>query len=300
MKNVIIALFLVTAIASCKDKEMEQELQILREKNQQLVTETDEQDSLMATYMEDLNQISLNLSEIRSREQNIDLTNTDNAWDDKDATSKINEDLQVISDLMEQNRQKMAELDQKLKNSGYANSRLRKSLEKLKTEYEKQLMEKDSSIAVLTARLEDMNIQVDELNQRVESLVAYNAEKDSLIGEKDQMISQQTENMNTAWYATGSSKDLVKKNIVVKTGGFLGIGRTSELNDNLNNSAFNRIDITEVREIPLSGKKAELITAHPAGSYKLEGGDDTDSTSLVILDPDQFWNTTKYLVVRVN
>ena len=60
---------------------------------------------------------------------------------------------------------------------------------------------------------------------------------------------------------------------------------------------FTKVDITEMKELPLSAKKAKIITTHPAGSYKLEGENKVDK--LVILNPDEFWSVSKYLVIVV-
>ncbi|MDW7690582.1 hypothetical protein R9C00_22515 [Flammeovirgaceae bacterium SG7u.111] len=301
MKKVSIIFLAVITLASCKDKELVQEVELLRSKNQQLVSEISEQDSVFVSAMEEFNQISLNLMEIREREQNIELGNGDRANMDVDARQRISEDIQVINSLMEQNREKIAELDEKLKGSWYQNSKLKKSIAALKEDYEVQLSSRDSSIAMLKTELESMDFTIQDLNGKLEEMALANALQDSMLTEKATMIAEQTTELNTAYYATGSSKELIKNNVVVKDGGFLGIGKSAQINSDASVQAFNKINITETRSIPISGKKAELITAHPNGSYKIEAEDGGKAlSSLVILDPEKFWETSKYLVVKVD
>jgi hypothetical protein len=48
-------------------------------------------------------------------------------------------------------------------------------------------------------------------------------------------------------------------------------------------------------------KKVRVITNHPQDSYKIEESENGELlASLVITNPDRFWNTSKFLVVRVN
>ena len=90
------------------------------------------------------------------------------------------------------------------------------------------------------------------------------------------------------------------ENVVAKEGGFLGIGKTETLKSGFNKSVFNKIDITEVKSFPINGKKVELVTNHPQDSYTFEKVDEKQIESLVILDPEKFWNSSKYLVVMVD
>lgn len=40
------------------------------------------------------------------------------------------------------------------------------------------------------------------------------------------IIEQQTNEMNTAWYVVGTSKELEDQGVVTHTGGLIGIGKT--------------------------------------------------------------------------
>jgi hypothetical protein len=63
-------------------------------------------------------------------------------------------------------------------------------------------------------------------------------------------------------------------------------------------SYFTSIDIRQVTQINLNSKGVDILTSHPAGSYQLIR-DDAGFYTLQISDYQQFWSTSKYLVVQV-
>ena len=114
--------------------------------------------------------------------------------------------------------------------------------------------------------------------------------------EEQQVVAMKTEQLNTAYYAIGSKKDLTKKGLITKEGGFIGLGRESDLSTTLDPNSFTKIDITSTTEIPIHGERVKLISTHPEGSYKLvEGSASIDK--IMILDPLKFWSISKYLVI---
>jgi ABC-type Zn uptake system ZnuABC Zn-binding protein ZnuA len=70
------------------------------------------------------------------------------------------------------------------------------------------------------------------------------------------------------------------------------------LQSNFNKEYFTKIDIRVDKEIKLYSRDAEIMTAHPASSYTLQR-DANKQYVLRITNPDQFWSTSKYLVVLV-
>ena len=63
-------------------------------------------------------------------------------------------------------------------------------------------------------------------------------------------------------------------------------------------SYFTEIDIRRVSQINLNSKSADILTNHPASSYRLER-DQNKIYTLYITNAQQFWSTSKYLVVQV-
>jgi galactitol-specific phosphotransferase system IIB component len=98
----------------------------------------------------------------------------------------------------------------------------------------------------------------------------------------------------------GTYKQLKTKNVVEKEGGIAGLGSSEKLKSDFNQEYFTKVDITKVQNIPLHTKKAELITAHPIGSYEFEKNDKKVITNLIITDPEKFWEASKYLIVMTD
>jgi len=162
---------------------------------------------------------------------------------------------------------------------------LRKTLENLTA----QLEEKESELAVLRQELEAKDIhiaeldeQVSQLNEDVVMLKDENAQKTETIGSQDKEL-------HTAWYVFGTKRELKEQNIL-KSG--------EVLQGNFNKNYFTKIDIRVDKEIKLMSRDARILTNHPAGTYTLER-DANKQYVLRITNPQQFWSTSKYLVVQV-
>ena len=200
--------------------------------------------------------------------------------------------------MISENKKTIEDLNQQLKSTKGRNVELNRMLVRLKDQLNTQIEEKDQQIALLKDDLQKMNFTVEELNSDLDTLRQVNSELALSNEEKEQMIEEQVSQINTAYIALGTDKELQETNIITKEGGFLGIGRTEKLSGNLDESSFTKIDIRETKTIPVEGKKIELVTPHPADSYKINGEDKIES--IEITQPDKFWNNSKYLVVRVD
>lgn len=286
MKRIIIALLIVPLFISCNQKELKQ----LREQNQQLTVMAQEKDSSINQFIGSLNEIEENLELIKQKE-NIIAVNSENP--NQSQKQKIASDLISIFNLLDQNKLKIEELDKKLNNSWYQNSKLRKLTDRLKTELET----KEGEINVLNDKVAKLNIEVDNLNGQVGELngtvLALNTENEN----KAKVIENTTNELNTAFYVFGTSKELQEKNVITKDGGFIGIGKTAVLNKDFNTKEFEKIDITKITTIPVIGKKISFVTNHPSSSYKVEGAETVEG--ITILDPVEFWKSSKYLVIAV-
>ena len=292
MKRIALIVPLAAVAFSCSQLDLEDKLVALQQENEQLLETSTQKDEALAEFVESFTSIEQNLAEIRERELNIDLSNGD-ASVSEDVHQRVANDIKVINDLMIENKKTVEELNAKISKVSRKNSSLRKALESAKQELVAQIEERDIQIANLKDDLTTMDFTVKELNGQVDTLTLANTNQ-------EQIIVDQTTQLHTAYYTTGSSKQLLEENILAKDGGFLGIGKSEKLREDFSADNFNRIDITTTTTIPISGTKAELVTNHPSDSYILEGDTGDDLERLVIIDPDRFWNSSKYLVVVTN
>lgn len=250
-----------------------------------------QKDASILEFMSGMNEIQANLDSIKELEKIVSVQTSSGSEMKPDAKKRIIAEISAINSLLQKNKDLTKSLQGKLRNSNIKIA----EFEKMVANLNKQMAEKDITLADLSRQLESMHIDVAELNQRIETITA---ESELTITEKNKAIDEQTILMNTAYYAFGTKKELVDKNVIEKEGGVLGIGRTIKLKKNFNRDYFMKIDIRDFKELPLNVKKAEVITVHPAGSYHLTGAKKVES--LVIDQAEDFWKASKYLVIVVD
>lgn len=254
--------------------------------NASIVDELKAKDSLLSTkeaamteFVQSFNEIQQNLNEIKEKEKII--STSSNSELKKSEKDQVISDIQTIYDLLNKNKQKVASLSKKLKASNLKVN----DLELAVTNLTNQLLEKETEIASLQNQLEKLSVDFSNLSMK------YTQEKTA--------SDQKTEKLNTAFYVVGSTKDLKKNGVVTKEGGFIGLGKVAELNTTLDPNYFTRVDITQVKDIPIGGKQVKLVTPHPADSYKMVEGA-TSTIKLTITDPEKFWSISKFLIISTD
>ena len=306
-KQIIILLITLATLSltSCNKGKVDE----LTKKTQELARINQLQDSLLNDFMMYFNDFEDNLSLIKEREQIISMS-TDDAEFEVDRKQKVLDDIQMINSLLDENKAIIDSLSDRLALSNGRAGELKRSVNRLT----KRLAYKTEEIANLKTELETMNFTVASLNVRIDTLtyVSKNlrqqttrqaqkiVNQDSTITQQTEHIAAQTEKINTAFVITGTAKELREQNILSKEGGLAGIGATKKLKSDFDPASFERIDITQTNMIPISSRKAEILTAHPSDSYVLNSDTKKSIDNLQITDPDKFWSTSKYLVVVVN
>ena len=293
-QRVILMLVAGTLLFSCNQAKLDQ----LEKENKELTEQNQMQDSLMNDFISTFNEFEENLAVIKEKEQMIEMSAEDPELR-KSSKDQIVSDIQMINDLLDRNRTLIDDLTAKVEKSERNNRRYLASISRLK----KQLEERDTEVSTLKDELATMSFTVESLNGRVDTLnqvtrtlteetnlqTARIAEQETQIGEQLDQIENQTTALNTAFFVMGSSKELKDKAVM----------SSKKLNNNFDEGAFTKIDITEVQTIPLNTKKAKLLTSHPSDSYVLNE-EGKEIASLEITNPERFWKTSKYLVVVTN
>ena len=164
-------------------------------------------------------------------------------------------------------------------------SELAKTIESLTA----QLEEKGQQLQQLQAELDSKDIHISQLDETINNLNTNVSNLQEESTQKTEVINTQDKQLNTAWYVFGTKSELKEQNILVK-------GKV--LQGNFNKNYFTKIDIRQDKEIKLYSKSAELLTAHPGGSYTLTR-DANGQYVLRITNPQIFWSTSKYLVIQV-
>ena len=285
----IIAALGMLMFTQCQQGPSRQELLTSNDSLQRVVVQ---KDSAIYAIMGTFSSIEDNLQAIKDKENIIALTATGNETR-QTREERINEDIQLIYNMLQQNREQVNNLQAKLKKANVKNSELQQMIASL----ESRIQEKDAEILRLTEELQASNLKIEGLSALAGSL---QHRLDSLRNEddlKNATIEGQDEALNTAYYIIGSEKELKELGVLDKKGQF-AVGSKKARKD-FDNSVFTRIDIREQTSFDLNGaKKAKVVTAHPLDSYTIYGQKPVDS--LVVNNYYKFWNSSKYLVIVVN
>jgi len=284
---IILGMVLLFSTLACNQKEKRQ-IDLLTKENEELRNEARSKDSTINQFFLLLNEIEQNLTEVKQKQQVI----SKNAIQDRelknDVREQIDQDIQTINELMDKNRKTIGYLNRKLKESNLKVA----EFERMLSQTMQQLDEKDAEITALKETLTTLNFSIEKLNAKVDTLTEDNIALTV-------KVNKQTEAINTAWYAFGNKKELLEHGVIDKTGGFLGIGKTTKMKDNFDHSYFTKVDISQTQNIDLFVKKAKVITTHPSDSYQLIVDDKGRIEKLEITNPEKFWSASKYLVIEV-
>ena len=289
MKNLIVLIFGLVFFASCHNykKDAEQLVQV----RDSLKMEAAIKDSAIVDFLSDFNEIQANLDSIKKMEKLVTVQ-AETRELNNGQKDRILEDITLLNDLLQKNKALTASLQKKLNSSNYKIGQLEGTITELQqmlNNLEKQVQEKDTEIMALNDKVGKLNSNINVLNQKIDEIEAASTEKSNV-------IESQVNLMNTAYFAFGSSKELKENGVIEKSGGFIGIGRTSVIPKNFNRDYFTKLDIRAFDFLPLMVKKAKVISVHPADSYHISGVKTADT--LFIDNKEQFWKASKYLVVE--
>lgn len=291
MKNYFFIAAISLLVTACNQGEIDKSKAELSKSNRKidsLMVISKDRESSINDFISSFNDVERNLDSVAAKQHIISLSTDKRSELKLDQKARINSEIVAINNLMDTNRKRIANLNQKLKGSAHKNAELEKTIVFLN----EQLVQKESELVQLNKQLSSLNIQVAQLQTSVETLVGENAAKAQNIAEK-------TIELHTAYYVIGKSKELQVSKIIDRKGGVLGMGKTSLLNSNPDKSKFTKIDYTLVDKIEINSDGVKIVTAHPADSYTLEkdGKDKGLVKNLVITNPDKFWSASKYLVI---
>src|SRR5690554_1185818 len=221
-------LFLFTLLfifAACKDDQndttktgegaSEVELIELRNKVAQLELESNRKDSVLNEAFSFFNEVQSNLAKINVKEEEIRVR-SDNPEISQDDQDWILQEIQNINFLRKQNAQSLKNLKKKLTEKDLKITELENMTDRLVM----QIRAKDEQIASLQRTLADLDMEYSELFDEYQGQV--------------EMTLDVLKELNTVYYAYGTLEELTANNVLVREGGFIGIGRKTNIAENLN------------------------------------------------------------------
>ena len=192
---------------------------------------------------------------------------------------------------IENDKQRIADLERRLSQSG---SQLR-GVQDLLNKLRGSVADKEKIVADLQNRLGILNETLE--TERIESRQEI-ARRDQTISTKQSVIEEKDKDINTMYYVVGTRKELIDRKIVDRRGGLLGIGRVTTMTDQINLKEFTKFNLLESTEItfPATRKGYSILSSQNAASYRVDK--DGDFYVLKVTDPGLFRNQ-KYIVIEL-
>jgi archaellum component FlaC len=217
---------------------------------------------------------------------------------DREERKATLERIRRVIDRLNESEAKLTETEIKVKNAKIRNARLlaqittyKQTIEDLKTAAEQQQSEAEAIIA-------DQRNQIATLNGRIDTL---GLEKGWLID----TVAHLTAYKNRVYYAIGTKDELIKNGVVIKEGSkFLFFGGTRlEPARRPNLDAFTMIDKTQTLSIPLprTDKSYKIVSRQSSDYLAGDVSEKGEVKGVVeITSPEDFWSTSKYLILVQN
>ena len=289
--NLFVIVLLLVAVASSCNVERSEKYQTLLAERDSLYTEVVAAKGGFDQALTTINEIENALESVRAAEGIIMMEN------EEGNTNKAVSEINAIQQTLQENRNKIAELEKQLANQGVQSKALNQTVSRLK----KQLEEKDSyinslkeelqqsrqQIADLNTQVSDLHENIDSLNENIDVLSVQNAAQQATIENQDAAL-------NTVWVCIATPQVLKEKGIV--KGGLFQANEIS--NKGFDQHQFMQADKRELTNVPLNTRRATIITTHPEDSYEIVE-DENKSKVLYIKDKEAFWSISKYLVVSI-
>jgi len=236
-------------------------------------------DSIVNLYALYIQKIKDNINEINKQELIINNKKNNPDFIEKDTTDII-KSIIILSKKLQENESMILALNNAVKLEKDKNSQFVSKV----TDLREEIAQSNREVYYLKEELNSMNASFEAIFKK------YNLQ--------NKKISDLNQKLNEVAYVIGSKSELLDNGVLTKSGGLIGIGKTRKLNSDLNTDYFTYVSKYKFQNIPLGYKTVRLMTAHPTNSYRLSTSNEIID-SLIIINQDDFWRNSKFLVVEV-
>lgn len=109
---------------------------------------------------------------------------------------------------------------------------------------------------------------------------------------KEKHVSKDVMGLEKVYYII-ANKETLKEKGLLKTSLF-----SKKIdNNNIRKEYFVEVDSKELGTLTINSTTPKILSQNPQGSYKLTVNDDK-TTTLTIVDPELFWNVSRYLIIQ--
>jgi hypothetical protein len=233
-------------------------------------------------YMDIVQEVDSSFEAIRESQNLLSMVPADGEGS-QSVKQRVQENISMISNLLADNNAKIAELEERLNESDLKNTKFQKTINRLK----KDLKAKNEEITKLYKDLETKNFKIDSLLVENQLVGQRAAELTALSEAQQAQLNAQDIALHTAYFFMGTRKELKANEINVK-----------DRDSGYKTSLFTPIDVRTFDRLETGSKSAKILTKHPENSYELVR-DENKIYTLVIKNPTEFWNASKYLIIQI-
>lgn len=269
--------------------------EVLTNQYNQLETQLIEKESAFEGMLALYDKVENQIGDILVRENLIQHRGNDRL--DRRNNEKIFKEISMIDDLIFRSKQDLQQLEDEAIGANLKLGVFEKRINSLQvalneraeviSSLKAELSERDQTLALMISKQDSLNLtinaQLSDLEQKaleVQQLTAQNSE------------------LNKSFLAIGTLKDLERKGVVAKEGGFLGIfGKRMKLQEEADEKAFMTVDRRSMQTLRIEASSLSLVSSHPQGSYQIVPGENETEKVLEITNPEAFWKISKYLVI---
>ena len=282
-KLVFLSVVAVVAMvmASCGNKADELQKQV-----DSLQTALHQQNSDYNRLNDFLAVVSEGLDSISAQENGLLARNPESPLPSR---AEMKKGLSQLKNTLQEQRERIAEMEKELA-AGRGNI---KNLKSIINALKEQIEAKDAQISDLLAQLEQSNISIEQLTTRVGNLTQQTVQQEVKIAEQEEVMAVQDQMLNEGFIKIGSKKELDAAGLL--SGGGLFKKKKVDMSQ-VDQKVFQKVDIRNVKEIPIPSKKPVILSPNPKDSYTLER--DGDNSILTITDPGRFWSVSNFLIIQ--
>lgn len=277
--SVIAVVAMVMASCGNKAEELQKQVDSLQTALTERTGDYDRLNEFLAVVNEGLDSISVQENGLLVRNPESPLP----------SRAEMKKGLSELKNTLQTQRERIAKLEKDLAAGRGDISKLRGIINVLK----EQIEAKDAQISDLLAQLEQSNISIEQLTTRVGNLTQQNVQQEVKIAEQEEVMAVQDQMLNEGFIKIASKKEL--KDAGLLSGGGLFSKKKVDMSK-VDQKLFQKVDIRNVKEIPIPSKKPVILSPNPTGSYRLEQGD--NSSTLIITDPGKFWSVSNFLIIQ--
>ncbi len=274
-------------LPACKNKAQEEETArqaaVAEATREELADAVSDRDQLLALVTE----IGQDMNQIKQLENILSVNGSGETPGQRD---QIRADIAAIQQTLQQRRERLDELEQRLNRSNLNNSNLQTTVNTLRSQIESQTDE----ITQLRANLDEARTQIGTLDAQVDSLHQTVTTVTADLDSTTTVASRLDTELNTCYYAIGTKGELKDKHIIET--GFLR--RTKLLEGDFDQNFFTRADKRQLPSIDLNTTNAKVLTNQPEDSYSIV--DVNGHKVLRITNPAKFWSLSNYLVIQID